>query len=395
MLEPFVHRFVVPLLGGGEVHVGRPFKPREVEQMQLELTSALGTSLQFLRLRRAELLTPEPDLADPDSEELALWAGLHNALCFDHPDRQRVWTRPATWRKLEGTTRTLLTLPMPRELADGLARHVSVEAFLELRRRDTVVGGAGAEIRYIGQSIPRRRFALAAAPLLPTREETVLWIGQPHAPEVHRLFEDAMRASPLTCLLRPLLAPPGWSPLAASAFLQARGFARAICHRWATERDWISLGAAVVSALMPSVPRRRDVPAPEAARARAAEGPRALPGAVLPSTPADVAAVVGALVHLHFLKVLELDARLGVALSSRDPGVLWFLALPLLLPSLGEVLGSPVSLAGTPRGKTMEMFEAGAERRWIEYVDHLRELVPRSIVENLLASLVPAIVGTS
>jgi hypothetical protein len=131
-----------------------------------------------------------------------------------------------------------------------------------------------------------------------------------------------------------------------------------------------------------------------------------LPGAVLPRGPAALSAVVGALVHLHFLKVLELDARLGVALGSRDPGILAFLALPLLLPWLGEVTGTPLgeptmghaaSSGGAGRGQGLgsTAFEVQAQRRWAEYTDHLEELVPRSAVENLLATLVPAIVQTS
>ncbi|MCA9710476.1 MAG: hypothetical protein KDK70_31840, partial [Myxococcales bacterium] len=127
--------------------------------------------------------------------------------------------------------------------------------------------------------------------------------------------------------------------------------------------------------------------------------PLALPGAVLPSDPRVLAGVVGALVHLHFLKVLELDARLGVAAVSRDPGVTAFLALPLLLPYLHEVTGTPLGGLDTPPAAPGRASRAAVDapvvRRWTEYLDHLQELVPRSAVDNLLASLVPNIVQTS
>jgi hypothetical protein len=283
-----------------------------------------------------------------------------------------------------------------------------VGAFLELRRTDTVLTSTAGELRFAGQGVPRRRFGFAAVAAGTAREETLRFIDAPHAAETQRLIEDAMRASPLTCLLNPRRAPPGWSPLFASDFLTQRGLARSVCHHWAASKDWISVGGAVMSALLPSVVPRTSARAEadrtwaEGASADGRAMPlRALPGAVLPSGPRAVSAVVGALVHLHFLKVLEFDARLGLALGSRDPGILSFLALPLLLPSLGEVTGTPLSGLsghGSQRGSGsvgVESFEAGAHRRWNEYVDHLAELVPRAAMENLLAGVVSAIVQTA
>jgi hypothetical protein len=197
-----------------------------------------------------------------------------------------------------------------------------------------------------------------------------------------------MRASPLTCLLRPMLAPAGWSPLHCGKLLGRRGNARAVCHAWASQRDWTRLGGAVMAALLPSLPGQNTTAVP------LDSGQLALPGAVvIPSEPAELAqvlgAIVGALVHLHLLKVLELDTRLGIALGSRDPGILAFLALPLLLPWLQETLGAPLPTIAA------SAFETPILRRWTEYVDHLEELVPRTAVENLLATLVPRIVQPS
>lgn len=389
LLEQFIEGFVLPLLAGGPVEIGRPIRPRDHELM-LDQPSLLGhPELLFSRLRRARELTPHPGLPDPDRDELALWVGLHNALVFDHPERHRVWARASTWRRVEGAARSMFTLPMPADLGEGLARHVSVGAFIELRRVDTIVATATGELRYLGQSLPRRLFG---SPVNPSghREETVRWLGQPHAPETHRLVEDAMRASPLTCLLHPLLAPPGWSPLWAVDFLRSRPFARAVVHRWAAHSDWIAVGGAVTSALLPVLSKSGEPSASRTQEERDEGALLALPGTVVSTEPEALAAVVGALVHLHFLKVLELEARLGVASGSRDPGILSFLALPLLLPSLSPVTGTPLG------GLTSRVpFETQADRRWTEYVDHLAELVPRSVVENLLATLVPSIVKTA
>lgn len=400
-LDEFLASFVLPLLRGGAVVVSRPLRPRDKALLAEELASGTRPELQFTRLRRAQQVTPHPALPDPDDDELSLWIGLHNTLVFDHPERERVWARNSTWRRVEGATRTMLTLPFPSNTGEGLARHLSVGAFLELRRTDTVVTSAAGELRFAGQGVPRRRFGFAAVAAGTAREETLRFVDAPHAAETQRLIEDAMRASPLTCLLNPRRAPPGWSPLWAADFLAQRGLARAVCHQWASSKDWISVGGAVMSALLPSVIPRSASARPDPAPTWT-DGPRALPGAVLPTGPAAVSAVVGALVHLHFLKVLEYDARLGLALGSRDPGILSFLALPLLLPSLFEVTGTPLSgllgSGGSQRGSGsvgIESFEAGAHRRWNEYVDHLGELVPRAALENLLAGVVSAIVQTA
>lgn len=391
MLAEFVEHFVLPMLAGGEVRVGRPMRPREVEAMGLEVPTLSSGVLSFARTRHAELLSPTAMVGDPEPDEVSLWAGLHNTLCFDHPERARVWARASAWRRVEGATRSMLTLPMSTGLEIGLARHVIVNAFLRLRRTDTVVSTTAGEIRYLGQGIPRRRFGIGFSPL-EGREETVEWLGQTHAPETHRLLEDVLRASPLTCLLRPTEAPPGWSPLSASAFLRQRGIARSICYRWAARKDWVAVGGAVMSALLPSLPQPRSA---EMSPAQSTGRPLALPGAVLPSTPADVAAVVGALIHLHFLKVLELDARLGLSSGARGTGVAAFLALPLIPTDIASALGSPFGDGVSARLGAPDEFESIVRRRWVEYLDHLRELVPQVTVENVLAGLRPAIVGTT
>jgi hypothetical protein len=405
-LAEFLETFAVPLLSGGDVHVMRPFRPKDRDQMVQSVGDlAHSSALSFVRLRRAEALVPQPALPHPDEEELTLCLGLHNVLVFDHPDRSRVWARNSTWRRAEGASRSMLTLPFPTEVGYGLVRHVWVGAFIDLMRTDRVVTTAAGDTRYLGQDIPRRRFRFGGLVGEGGRTEDVQWLDQPHAPEAQRLLEDALRASPLTCLLEPLLAPPGWSPLWASMFLQQRGYARSICHQWAQQKDWTAVGGAVMAALLPSLPgahveETEAVVRVDDMRETQDEpvGPRALPGAVIPSDPGALSAVVGALIHLHFLKVLELDARLGVALGSRDSGIMSFLALPLLLPYVGDKMGTPLGGMDRPSrsgGNPTEGFETQAHRLWTEYLDHLQELVPKSAVENLLATLVPAIVRTT
>jgi len=405
-LDDFVRDFALPLLAGGEVHVGPAIRPADFHEM-LGAIHSLRTQapLVLARQARAQHLLAEPGLPDPDGEELALWTGLYNVLALDHPERDRVWARQVTWQRVELAARYWLQLSRPDHFDAALVRHISVEAFVDLVRRDQLLCGPDGEQRFVGQEVPRRRLRWAVPGVFSVRDEQVPWWTAPHAPEAERLLQDVLWASPMTCLLRPRQAPPGWNPLTAAPFLQQRAFARVVCHSWAASRAWIEIGGAVLGALLFTLtgrpmqepePRPAEALAPRSRGARAnATGPKptsspapmaALPATPIDAGPADVGALIGALIHVHFLRVLEFGARLGVAPTARDRPVQMFLALPLLLPALAEVLGAP--LPSDPRAG----FDGQVQRRWIEYVDHLGELIPRTVVENLLATLVPRVV---
>ena len=395
----FIDAFVAPLLGGGEVVIGAPVRPSDFHELLGEVHTLRSGPLQHLRLARARHLVAEPALPDPDGEELALWVGLYNVLALDHPERERVWARSVTWQRVEQAARYWLQLSHPDDFEAALVRHLSVGAFVDLVRRDQILSGPEGEQRYVGQEVPRRRLRWAVPGALSVRDERIPWWTAAHAPEAERLLQDVLWASPITCLLRPRQAPPGWNPLTAAPYLQERAFARVVCHQWAASRNWIEIGGAVLGALLFTLtgrptqepePRAPEGRPPRARTGRGSGRPApalaALPATPIDAGPADVAALIGALIHVHFLRVLEFGARLGVAPTSRDRPVQMFLALPLLLPHLVEVLGTP--LPSDPRAG----FDGQVLRRWTEYVEHLGELIPKTTVENLVATLVPRVV---
>ncbi len=302
-----------------------------------------------------------------------------------------MWARQATWKRVELATRYWLAFSRPSGFEAALAHHAAVGAMLDLVRRDQVLSAAEGELRFVGQEIPRRRLRWTVPGALGVREETVTWWTAPRqAQEVERLQQDVLWASPVTCLLRPLIAPPGHSPLTGARFLHHRAFARAVCHAWASSRHWIEIGGTVLGSLLFSLtgqPLEAPAPAPAPAGRPARLALPAAPADAATAGPQEVAAIVCALVHVHFLRVLELGARLGVAPTSRDRPVQMFLALPLLLPAISPIVGDPLGgVAGAPG------FDAQVARRWTEYLDHLGELIPRAVVENLLATLVPRVV---
>lgn len=446
----FLARFVRPLLGGGAVEVEAPLSSHDRAQMLADAGPLLDPEFLHLRARVAQRLVADPELPDPGADELSLWLGLHDVLALDHPDTERVWTRAATWRKVENETRALLAFARPVDMPDALARHLAVAAFLDLRREDHIVSDPSGELRLRGQAPPRRRFGLFSGQLVDVRTEVVRWVDAPHATIVDRLLPDVMWVSPLTSLLQPGWAPPGWTPLMAVEFLHARPYARAVCHTWVQSREWLRVGGVVAGSLLRSLDLHAAVfgdvantaisgaavPGAVAAMQRAAkaglEGPAsegaaepgpagegklaALPPPAIASEPRDIGAVVGALIHLHVLKVLEFDARISIGLGARDWAVQTFLAMPLLLGSLASTLGWPFEFAGEPRPQTRDPGEGegdgedesepaqtgrsgavpvdgGFARRWQEYTEHLAGLVPRNVVENLQATLVRRIRG--
>jgi hypothetical protein len=442
----FIARFVQPLLGGGIVEVEAPLSTHDRAQMLADASPLLATDLLHLRTRVAQQLVAEPALPEPNADELSLWLGLHDVLALDHPDTERVWTRDSTWQRVETETRSLLAYARPVDMADALVRHLAVGAFLQLRRDDYVVASPEGELRFRGQLPPRRRFNLLSPSFAEIRSERVRWIDQPHAAVVERLIPDVLWVSPLTALLRPGWAPPGWSPLMAAPFLRSRPYARAICHAWAREREWLRIGGVVAGSLLRSLGLHREVfgdqqagsagtiPGTIAASRRAGRTAKldsdsdasarsrggldsdpelefelggaiaALPEPELTREPEDIGAIVGALIHLHTLKVLEFDARISIGLGARDWAVQSFLSLPLLLPALERTLGRPGFLeprahaAGDGEDRTAPWRDRGGgveqafARRWQEYCEHLAGLVPRPIVEKLLATLVRRIV---
>ncbi len=387
-LSDFLDRFVLPLLGGGQLMVGAPVRPSEVRAMGEELMRAPVLDLEYLRLRQARSVVSEPLLEEASVDELGLWAALYNMLLLDHPERPRVWTRRITWRRLEAASRTFLTLGQAGSFAEALARHVAVGPFLELVRRDIVILTLEGEERYIGQPVPRRRLRYGR------RDELVTWLDDGHNHEVAQLVPDVLWVSPITCMLRPALAPAGWSPLIAAPFLAERAFARAVTYAWAGCADWIEAGGAIMEGMMASIaPAPASVPLNEGDRATgeqlalaAGPSPLALAGSSFNAGPVEIGAITAALIHLHFVKVLELGARLGVATATRKRAMRLFLGLPLIARELEDFLGAPMVPPERSTG-----FDGQVARRWTEYSDHLADVLPRDVVENLRETLVPRI----
>lgn len=365
-LRSFLHRFVFPLLEGGTLRVGAPLSVREIKKIQRDAGELSDVRLCELRQRRAQLLVPDGLEAPPDIEELQLWMGLYNVLALDHPELSRVWASERTWAAIDQETRALLNLPAVESRKDALARHVTVGAFVELLRDDFRLPSDEGEQVYLGQIPSRVRRTMLSVPDGTVAVETVRWVQTKAHPVARRAFLLALWSSPLTCFLRPDLAPRRWSPLEFARFLDHAPLLRAVAYQWDRHPDWLALGAAMLSRL-PGLGQEAPVD-PEQETAPVA----ALAGTVAAPDPRSFERIVCLLIHLHLLKVLDFDVRIGMGRSARDAMMQRFLSLPLTLDLLQPRWGSPMGDHEHPR----------LHRRWREYVAHLEGLVPRDVVDS-------------
>ena len=393
-LGPFISEFVVPLHTGGPLVLGTPMGLTDVDRMMGEGGELMSDELRLARERAAQLWLAEAHPDDPGRADLLVWAAIHNILVLDHPDRERVWTRTSTWELLRKTTSSMLYQAAPVDMAGQLSLHLSIAAMFRMTRADEVVRVGDQTRRFPGRPAPRSARRLASVGEVELSAETVDWIDRPHHASAEWLIADAMRISPLTSLLWPERSARDYDPRSAARWLRSAAGARAVVYEWARSEDWVGTGAALTERLARALghefERNPDRPS-EPDDVDASENHEAEPALLALAgashhTPAELASLLGAMIHLHFIKVLGLESRVGLGGRRQRAAARAFLALPLLLPQLRDTLGDP--LVGVEDSELL--------RRWDDYLEHLRGLVPRDTVENLLAVFVePVVQGDS
>ncbi|MEJ7599698.1 MAG: hypothetical protein WKG01_17455 [Kofleriaceae bacterium] len=137
----FLTRFVHPLVAGGELRVGAPVTLEDVERWGAELDNATLESVAVDEARTAVLSTlvcrPPAFVLEPD--ELALAAGLHNALFLVHPDSEAWSIREKSRRRVIETALALVSQPMTRNRTRVMARHALLNKLFHLTRSDLTV----------------------------------------------------------------------------------------------------------------------------------------------------------------------------------------------------------------------------------------------------------------
>lgn len=267
--DGLVEGFVLPLVEGGEVQLGRPVGPG----CAAFFADAVPTSEDVRHrifgalVRQGDEITGLDRVPFPGFAVTALAAAAHNLLTVTDPALDRVFARGARQTILGWTDRWLELVPLPATRGDAVARHVLLEPILALRRKDTVVKNWAYTYRFFGRHVPGNVTALPTIRFVRTFETLTelknLFRGEKEDPKL--ALADRHRAlvarSPLTELLHASELGEFRFGLALLHCLAddalRSGMARQVAQR--DESLMPLLGAALVAPALTAVPALLDV----------------------------------------------------------------------------------------------------------------------------------------
>jgi hypothetical protein len=254
MARRFVSEFLLPLVKGGALHVGRPLGPRSVERLGAvlaaapagfavgEIKASLGGELppeeaealvELGRYRRRRIVDLLPASAAPplDMVTLRLGAAAHNLLSLGHPEISGRGLE-ARQERIAAAAVLLAGAGPPRSVADAVSRHSLLARLPEIVRSDRTVHFWVGRRNFVGRVPPRRITALPR--LRSVRVDLVrrAWLREIGIPAVGRTAFLALNlASPLGEALDPMrLEPPlAWSRIL--AVLRFPALCRAVVSR--------------------------------------------------------------------------------------------------------------------------------------------------------------------
>lgn len=301
VVDEFLRGFLLPLLTGGTVRVGRALAPGVLEAAALSASTDADTDAAILEALydAAAALTPTRHLRWPDRDALALALACHDLAVLSDPLLDRAFARGAR-ATIAGFVRTLTQAAAPvRTRGGALLRHAIVSRFLLLERTDTVVRNWAYTYRYYGRPVPGRV----------TAWKTV------------RRVQTASTQSPLEALLAALPADLGGPALLAAILAQSpatrvlHGDPRTFRVDWpvASVLSDAGLRGGLVRALL----------AADAARASEAVGAALLQqaGALRSGSGSDGPLVRAALLFAFELQATALLGR-GAAFAQTTPGAI-------------------------------------------------------------------------
>ena len=369
-VRDFLDRFVRPLVAGGELHVGAPIPLADVERWDGELANASVEHVAVDDARTTILSTlvcrPPPILLDAD--DLALAAGLHDALFLVHPRADQWSVSDRQRRKIIDTALGLVSQPLTQNRTRVMARHALLHNLFHLTRSDTTVSWWTGRARFQGQRPPPRLTAWKG--MRRVREDiTVVDFDDLLAvPDTAPVIATLLRRTPLTQLLdtHPGAPPLHWED--AVFLLRDAELARAVAYRLVPDgapRDQVAGPARLAAAFEQMLERAPD--------------------------ERDVRAVAAFLVHLAALFCLgEINLReqhgksplistvLAVEGAAQRPrGLATLFALPGALALVDPRVATPPGIAEHPR----------LAARWAVHRSQTAELLGDSVIEALAGRL--------
>jgi hypothetical protein len=362
--------FVLPLVKGGELHVGAPISPTELETMQRELDSATAEQVEIddQRIAIASLLVCRPPPLILEAEDLALTAGLYNTLAASHPRTDSVLVTEKQRRRVLDAALTMVSQPLTQKRERVIGRHALLHNLFHLERTDLMVSWWTGSARFFGQSPPPRLTAWKGMRRVQEETITVGFEELLATTEAAPVIATLLRRTPLTQLLSAHLSAPPLHWEDAVFALRDADLARAVAYR-----------------LLPDAPTREQLLG--VARLAAAFDQ------MLERAPArsDVCAVAAFLCHLNALFCFaELHTRepqaksplIAAALATdaagqRPRGLATLLALPHALMVVEPALAEPPGLAEEPK----------LAARWRAHRAQVVEALGQPVIDALIGRL--------
>lgn len=370
-VREFLDKFVKPLVAGGELHIGPPIATADVDRWEQELAEASVELVAVDDARTAVLstLVVRPPALVLERDELALAAGLHDALFLVHPRAERWSVSDRQRRRIIDTALSLVSQPHSHNRTRVMARHALLHNIFHLTRADTTVSWWTGRARFQGQTPSRRLTAWRGVRRVREDVQVVDFDELLAIPDTAPIVATLLRRTPLTQLLdsHPGAPPLHWED--AVFILRDAELARAVAYR-------------LVAA---DVPHRDQVAGP--ARLAAAFEQ------MLERTPEehDVRAVAAFLVHLSALFCLsELHLREQAAKSplisqvlaaeaagQRPRGLATLFALPGALAAVDPRLATPPGIESVP----------ALAARWKVHRAQTAELLSDAVIDALAQRL--------
>ncbi|HVV16548.1 MAG TPA: hypothetical protein VHH90_05030 [Polyangia bacterium] len=217
----FVPDFLLPLVRGGALHVGRPLGAAAVRRVlesarRLAAAPAGGADpVRALARARAEVIgrfLPAAAVPPLDETTVRLGAALHDLLALGHPDL----VGPGLGRRQEriaAAARGLAAVGPPRTAAEAVARHSLLGRMGEIIRVDRTVRFWLGRQTFVGRTPPPRITAMPGLRRVRVEQAARVWLREIGIPGPGRVaFVELNAASPLGEALDPLRLdpPPGW-----------------------------------------------------------------------------------------------------------------------------------------------------------------------------------------
>jgi hypothetical protein len=338
-LPRFLGSFVLPLVTGGDLHVGEPLELETVLRWETELGDGEEVSaIDDARATAAAALVirPPPMVFGPD--ELRLAAALYDALALAHPASEG-FTKKRARNRLAETARRLATVDPPAGRTELLARHTLLHRIFSLHRVDTRVSWWTGHADFRGQ-VPPHRLLLWPGVRRVRQEHHEIPVASVLSGDARPALHALAAATPLTDALglsAPHRPPFRWN--GKQAILADPELCRTLIYRWLPDAS--------------EQPDQNDEPLAAAGRAARAfeEAWGKMPG---PEARGVLAFFVHlmAIVALGEVELLDPDAPSPVvAASLRDPesGAALACALPNAAARVDGGFGQPPGLADEPR----------------------------------------------